>query len=151
MAIGCRWAACSRRTALAETSRMQCFPWGRQGRRRGPAGGGKGQTEVPGQDTVHGKAGDRRLAKREVTESQGEKGYGHSERQRERGKEQTEPGKGQHRRTGLERWRWRRVRDRQGGDPEEEAEQGNRAEGGREMEGGTGQMGQESNGKEERK
>lgn len=31
MAIGCRWAACSRRTALAETSRMQCFPWGQAG------------------------------------------------------------------------------------------------------------------------
>lgn len=31
MAMGCRWAACSRRTALAETSRMQCFPWGQAG------------------------------------------------------------------------------------------------------------------------
>jgi hypothetical protein len=54
MAIGCRWAACSRRTALAETSRMQCFPWG-AGRvgGGGPAGSRKGQTEVPGkaQDT----------------------------------------------------------------------------------------------------
>lgn len=48
MAMGCRWAACSRRTALAETSRMQCFPWGRQGGRRGPAGGGHGQTRGTG-------------------------------------------------------------------------------------------------------
>ena len=31
MAIGCRWAACSRRTALAETSRMQCIPLGQAG------------------------------------------------------------------------------------------------------------------------
>lgn len=33
----------------------------------GPAGGRKGQTEVPGQGTVQGKAGYRTLAKREVT------------------------------------------------------------------------------------
>lgn len=44
MAIGCRWAACSRRTALAETSRMQCFPWGR-------AGGAEADQQVAGKDT----------------------------------------------------------------------------------------------------
>lgn len=46
----------------------------------GPAGGREGQTEVPGQGTVHGKARNRRLTKKEVTgmskdtlaESQGE-------------------------------------------------------------------------------
>lgn len=43
MAMGCRWAACSRRTALAETSRMQCFPWGQ-------AGGAEGDQQVAGKD-----------------------------------------------------------------------------------------------------
>lgn len=43
MAIGCRWAACSRRTALAETSRMQCFPWGQ-------AGWAEGDQQVAGKD-----------------------------------------------------------------------------------------------------
>ena len=43
MAIGCRWAACSRRTALAETSRMQCFPWGQ-------AGWVEGDQQVVGKD-----------------------------------------------------------------------------------------------------
>lgn len=33
----------------------------------GPAGGGQGQTEVPGQDTGRGKVGDGRLPKGAVT------------------------------------------------------------------------------------
>ena len=33
----------------------------------GPAGGGKGQTQAPGQDTVHGKVGNGGLAERGVT------------------------------------------------------------------------------------
>lgn len=88
----------------------------------GPAGGGEGQTEVPGQDTVHGKAGNRRLAKKEVTgmskdtlaESQGEKGVWTTWKTERKGKEQTEQGKGPARRRGSERWR--KVRNRQGGD-----------------------------------
>lgn len=59
MAMGCRWAACSRRTALAETSRMQCFPWG-------PAGGGKGHSTQKGRG--------RRLAEGEVTDVKGHGG-----------------------------------------------------------------------------
>lgn len=45
MAIGCRWAACSRRTALAETSRMQCFPWGWAGWAEGTGRRGAGRTD----------------------------------------------------------------------------------------------------------
>lgn len=66
MAIGCRWAACSRRTALAETSRMQCFPWGRAGwAEGGRQGAGKDRQRCRDrtQDTGRGKVGDGRLAK----------------------------------------------------------------------------------------
>lgn len=63
MAMGCRWAACSRRTALAETSRMQCFPWGRAGQAEGTGRWRERGTGAAGQDTVSGKVGDGRVAK----------------------------------------------------------------------------------------
>lgn len=99
MAIGCRWAACSRRTALAETSRMQCFPWG-------PAGGGRGQTEVPRRDKGQGKVGTEigqrgndMNAKRHVGRVMVRKGYEQTEqRQREKGKGRW---KAKHRRAGM--------------------------------------------------
>lgn len=85
------------------------------------------------------------MSKDTLAESQGEKGVWTTWKTERKGKEQTEQGKGPARRRGSERWR--KVRNRQGGDPEEEAGQGN---GGRRewgVEGGTGQMGQESKGK----
>lgn len=66
MAMGCRWAACSRRTALAETSRMQCFPWGQ-------AGWAEGDQQVAGEDGQgHRGMGTQDVGRRGQEVGQGE-------------------------------------------------------------------------------